>query len=709
MGKQVKEKKPKVPRAAVKSRGMGIKWRMIAMILPVVVFALIVVTVISAILSKNAIIDESDLYLQAELKANINDIDGKLETIRTTAENLSVLVGETYGKTGMGVYGNIFKGVVQSDDLILGSGIWFEPKVYQGDPRYAGDEYVGPYWYKDGDNVVEDWEYSNAEYDYFSQEYYLNAKKQTELKATITDPYYDAASQSVMASCSAPIFSTDGAFIGCITVDMSLDTITQLVSSIKVGEAGRAVMTSPNGTYIYTNDDEKVQNGASITEDTTGMGRIASMVTASESGETEFKEGGETYDVFFDSVPEVAWRLMIVMPQSEIYAPVTHMTTVSTVICVIAIILCVAIIFMLATSIAKAIMGVNLFAKELAAGNFTTNKLGSRRKDEIGEMSSALDEMYESNHGIISNISSEANNVNDASSTLSAMSEELSAEFAKIRDNMESVNDAMMSTGAATEEVSASVQEVNDSVQGLAAETAETEKQVKEITARALEIQQKNQKAHDSAIEITNLRRGELEAANEKAKVVSEISTLADAIASIASQIDLLSLNASIEAARAGEAGRGFAVVASEINNLATDTNEAVEEIKKTIESVQEAFSDLSEGSNKLLDFVTDTVTPDYENFVTVGKQYGDDAALFGELATRIQDMTENIKNSMQEVNDAVSNIAESTQETSSHSADVTNSVDSVAEAVDSVAELATDQQHTASTLTEIVSHFKLK
>ena len=218
----------------------------------------------------------------------------------------------------------------------------------------------------------------------------------------------------------------------------------------------------------------------------------------------------------------------------------------------------------------------------------------------------------------------------------------------------------------------------------------------------------KNQAAHDSAIEITNQRRIELTNANEKAKVVSEISTLADAIASIASQIDLLSLNASIEAARAGEAGRGFAVVASEINNLATDTNEAVDEIKKTIESVQEAFSDLSAGSNKLLDFVTDTVTPDYENFVTVGKQYGDDAELFGHLATRIQDMTENIKNSMQEVNEAVSNIAESTQETSSHSADVTSSVDSVAEAVDSVAELATDQQHTASNLTEIVNHFKL-
>ena len=690
-------------------RGMGIKWRMIILILPIVVAALVIVTLISANLSKKAIISESDSHMKSEIKANINDIDGKLENIRTTAENLSVLVGETYTGMNMTGYKNIFGKTAKSNDLIRGCGIWFEPGVYQGDARYAGQEYVGPYWYKDGDEIVEDWEYSNAEYDYFVQDYYTNAKAQTELKAVITDPYYDPSSQSVMASCSAPIFGSDGSYIGCITVDMSLESITTLVSSIKVGQAGRAVMITSDGVYIYTNDAAKVESGANITADTTGIGAIASSVIGSDNGETEYKEGGEVYDVFFDTVPDVNWRLLLVIPQAEIDAPVVHMTTVSAVICVIAVILCIIFIFVLATSIAKAITSVNLFAKELASGNFTTDELDSARKDEIGEMSYALDEMYRSNSEIIRNISVEAGNVNDASSTLSAMSEELSAEFIKIKENMEAVNDAMMSTGAATQEVSASVQEVNDSVQGLAAETAETEKRVREITARAREIERKNQEAHDSAIEITNLRRGELEAANEKAKVVSEISTLADAIASIASQIDLLSLNASIEAARAGDAGRGFAVVASEINNLATDTNEAVIEIKKTIESVQEAFEDLSDGSNKLLGFVTDTVTPDYENFVSVGRQYGSDAGLFGELATRIQDMTENIKNSMQEVNEAVSNIAESSQETSSHSADVTSSVDSVAEAVDSVAQLATDQQHTASNLTSIVSHFKLR
>ena len=176
----------------------------------------------------------------------------------------------------------------------------------------------------------------------------------------------------------------------------------------------------------------------------------------------------------------------------------------------------------------------------------------------------------------------------------------------------------------------------------------------------------------------------------------------------IADEIDLLSLNASIEAARAGDAGRGFAVVAQQISKLATETATTVRKIQETTSSVQVAFADLTKSSEKLLSFVNETATPDYSKFTEIGRQYGEDAGLFGELSRNMAEMIERIRSTMDEVNTAVQNIAEGSEDTASRSADVTDAVENVSHAIDSVAQLATNQQFTANALTEIVNNFKL-
>ncbi|MCR4902079.1 MAG: methyl-accepting chemotaxis protein [Butyrivibrio sp.] len=690
-------------------KGMGILPKMLVMILPVVIIALLVVALVSSSMAKTAVNEQTANYIHAELDKNINIIDGKLEKVRTTAEALSIVVSNTYQGMPMTGYADTFGNMVLNDDLISGAGIWFEPNTYTGDEAYAGQEYVGPYWYEDNGSIVEDWSYSNAEYDYFSQEYYLNAKAMTSLKAVITDPYYDPSSGTIMASCSAPIYDINGKFMGCVTCDMTLDIISTLVSEITVGDSGNAMMTTGSGVYIYAKEEEKMQSGLNIADDEGDIATIASSLLSQDEGMEIIGEPGMYLNAFFSTVPEVGWKLIIIMFQSEINAPITNMNRVIFMISAIAIIVAVVVIGIIAKTIAGTISSVNDFARVLASGDFTVNSLKTKRNDELGDMSDSLNEMFKNNSNIISNISSESGNINDASSTLGAMSEELAAEFSKISENMVVVNDAMMSTGAATEEVSASVQEVNTSVEDLARETESASREVKEIKKRALDIQENSRRQHDIAINIANERRDELEAATARAEVVNEIANLANAISEIASQINLLSLNASIEAARAGDAGKGFAVVAQEINKLATETDDAVKQIQDTVDSVQEAFTDLSTGSNKLLEFVTETVTPDYDSFIQVGEQYGNDANLFGDLSDKISEMAENIQANMNEVNKAVQSIAESTQETASRSADVTDSVSSVSDAVDSVADLATKQQATAGTLTEIVSQFKLK
>ena len=134
---------------------------------------------------------------------------------------------------GLSDYEEMLTNVITQEDIVSGSGIWFAPYAYD-----SNEKYVGPYVYKDGSSTVITYDYSNAEYDYVSQEYYTIAESSTE--PVITDPYYDPTSDTIMSTCTAPIIA-DGKFIGCVSVDIILSTITDMIDSIVVGEAGSAV------------------------------------------------------------------------------------------------------------------------------------------------------------------------------------------------------------------------------------------------------------------------------------------------------------------------------------------------------------------------------------------------------------------------------------------------------------------------------------
>ena len=697
----------KMEKKSDRRKGLGIQAKLILMIVPIVLVSLLVVAIISAQMSASAIASEVSNTMDAQLSGNTNDVDGTLETIRRTAEELSIFVGNTYKDTDMTTYAKLFSDTVKHDSRIRGSGIWFEPNVYTGDRKYAGQKYVGPYWYADGNDVVEDWEYSNADYDYFVQEYYTNAKAMSKNDAVITDPYYDPSSDSVMASCSAPIFNDQNQYIGCITVDLSLETISDIISSIKVGQNGYAILTMGDGTYIYTKDSSKVTNAMNIANDT-GINAIASTVLSNEKGETEFNSSEGKMRVYYSTMPEVGWKLLLLLPNSEVFSVAQRMMLVIIIIAIVAILITSLLIFFIAKGIAKPIVKVKEFAKDLANGDFTVSKIAVGRSDEIGQMSESLNEMYESNSEVIRNISIGSNEVSGSSEHLYNVASDLADRFESIRTSMVKVNDAMTNTGAATEQVSASANEVNASVQKLAEETEATKGEVEKILSRAAQIEKDSRSSCDNAISIAESRGRELEEASKQAEVIKEIGTLADSIADIASQINLLSLNASIEAARAGEHGRGFAVVASEINNLAVETAQAVDRIQNTISKIQEAFASLDRSSGELLTFVKETVTPDYENFINIGRQYGEDAKSFGSLTDQTSEMVGYIRESMEQVNAAVSSIAESATETAESSSEVTETVEEVSDMVGNISDLAEKQQSVSQNLNDIVRSFKL-
>lgn len=671
---------------------------------PFILLSMAILTWISGTSSRKIITEQITDRMEAELASNINEINSDLYVVKNTAMNLSRVVGATYKSTKIEDYESAFKEIIWDSNLVMGSGIWFEPRVYD-----ASKEYVGPYWYKDGDSTVLTYDYSDASYNYFDQEYYTLAKESGG-EAVITDPYYDPTLDVIMASCTAPVYDAGNQkYIGCVTVDIALGSIQELVGAIKVGEAGRAILTTEEGTYLHCDDKNKVADVMKMTEESnTSLAQAASRILSTDKGVEYYTQEQQQYNLYYDTVEGVNWSLMIHIPQAELDAPVQTLISKMMIVCASALFICIVAVVVQVQGISWNIKKVKIFAGHLAQGDLTIEKLEERKQDELGEMSRSLNEMFTSNQKVIGDISQYSQKINTSSTDLSNATEELMKQFEKIESYMAEVNEAMMSSSAATEEVTASVEEVNSAMVILASETVQNSETALEIKERAGIMEKHSKEAYEYAKQIYSKREKELEAAYRNTKVVENIGVMANLISDIAEQINLLSLNASIEAARAGEQGRGFAVVATEIGKLAGETSKAVEEIQNTISEVQGVFGVMTQGTKELLAFLSDTVTPDYDSFVKVSEQYGKDAANVGNSADQIRAMAENMERAFHEVSIAIESVAQAAQNTAENSMSIRQSVEHMSEVVGEVYEMGAEQEKIAGKLREIVNNFKV-
>ena len=140
----------------------SIKVRMLAFILPIVILSMVILTLRSESASRNIISEQTAKQMDSELRGQANTIVAELESVSTIAQSLSGFVGGTYQETSLTAYEDALKNIISTNELVNGSGIWFEPNVYD-----STQTYVGPYAYKDGEETVITYDYSNEEYNYF--------------------------------------------------------------------------------------------------------------------------------------------------------------------------------------------------------------------------------------------------------------------------------------------------------------------------------------------------------------------------------------------------------------------------------------------------------------------------------------------------------------------------------------------------------------
>ena len=171
----------------------------------------------------------------------------------------------------------------------------------------------------------------------------------------------------------------------------------------------------------------------------------------------------------------------------------------------------------------------------------------------------------------------------------------------------------------------------------------------------------------------------------QDAQKIEQVKQIAEEISSIASQTNLLSLNAQIEAARAGEMGAGFAVVATEVGHLSNDIDRAVAEINTINSQVLSALSAMMAASNEMIRFVSEDVVRDYDAFANLGEEYGTTTdtifvqmAEIGEQSTQISHAISDINRNVQDITNTVMMTAESAGEMADSTNQITESLETL-------------------------------
>lgn len=378
---------------------------------------------------------------------------------------------------------------------------------------------------------------------------------------------------------------------------------------------------------------------------------------------------------------------------------------------ILILVLVTVISILMARSITRPIKMLTKVIDQNADFDFTeskTSRLLAKGKGETAVMSNSLNTLRSNLSGMVNQLAEMTNHLKDNASGLKNIVEELNNNSSDNSATSEELAASMEETSATTQLIDERMIDINNNTKKIGRLTSEGEKHAEEIILRAEGIRKNSEDANNKTQEIYSKVKQESAIAIEKAKEIEQINALTEAIATIASQTELLSLNASIEAARAGEAGRGFAVVAGEIGTLASQSTETATNISTIVTEVKNAADSMEKCLKEMIAFIEENVMKDYAEFIKIGEIYRDDARDFSEnmntINSSIMQLEENvtdITNSIQGINTTINEVAYSITDIASKATDMVGFASDTGDK-------AEDNANFAQQLDEIVNQFKI-
>jgi len=487
-------------------------------------------------------------------------------------------------------------------------------------------------------------------------------------------------SGDVVAIYAVPIYRDSnpnspvvGALISRKNGLMLSDIIREMDTSMKTG---RYMIVDTDGTVIAHHNADFVRkqfNPVKEVADDASLKTLADAISTSLKNETGYVSYffGENRLGYFTYIEGFPWKIIFTMEKGELDGEIAEIRNSSIGIAVILLLAGLVFAFFLGRAISKPIHAVSETLKDIAEGEGDlTHEVIVHSKDEIGDLAKYFNETLKKIKNLVINIRKEADTLSATGDSLASNMNQTAAAVHEITANIQGVKGRILNqsasvseTHATMEQVAVNINKLNSHVEHQNTNIAQASSAIEEMVANTRSVTDtliKNSENVKSLLEASEVGRKGL---NDVAVDIQEIARQSEGLLeinammeSIASQTNLLSMNAAIEAAHAGESGKGFAVVAGEIRKLAESSSQQSKTISDVLKKIKGSIDKITMETQNVLnkfeaiDASVKVVAQQEDNIRNAMEEQGAGSKQILEGVGNINVITGDVKRSSQEM-----------------------------------------------------------